>query len=283
MRTDIDSMARQWSDTLLARHEAKYIIPPSLVPEIREFIRPFVHPDPNAHGTPPEYAVTTLLLDSPDLSLHRARVENSARRYNLRIRTYGEDGTSRVFLEIKRKVHGLVYKRRLSVAPECWGERLICGRMPDIHFTSESEKQAYLEFVGLVRAIGAEPVMLIRYTREAYLSRIDLDCRVSLDRQLLYQPAQSWDMWEHGGKWRSMESCLARNRECRFSGVILELKSPRGVPQWIIDLTRQFDLVRTGNSKYCTTVWMEALFRHTCKIPSSLREVLGLVEGWKYE
>jgi hypothetical protein len=34
------------------RYEAKYVIPPSLVTPIREFIRPFTIPDRNASGDP---------------------------------------------------------------------------------------------------------------------------------------------------------------------------------------------------------------------------------------
>ena len=39
---------RERFDIQLDRHEAKYVIPPSLIPEIREFIRPFCEAKPRS-------------------------------------------------------------------------------------------------------------------------------------------------------------------------------------------------------------------------------------------
>lgn len=87
----------------LERHEAKYIIHPSLVPEIREFIRPFCIPDPNAQADPPEYVVSTLQLDSATMTLHYAREREAANRFKLRCRTYGLAGDSPVFWKLSAK------------------------------------------------------------------------------------------------------------------------------------------------------------------------------------
>ena len=57
----------------LERHEAKYIVHPDQLPEIRDFIRPFCVADDNAEGGLPEYLVTTLQLDSPNLALYAAK------------------------------------------------------------------------------------------------------------------------------------------------------------------------------------------------------------------
>ena len=61
-------MAAQ-SDTV-SRYESKYVIPRSLVGPIRDFIRPFCEPDPHTRGTPPEYVITTLQLETPNYALH---------------------------------------------------------------------------------------------------------------------------------------------------------------------------------------------------------------------
>ena len=79
----------------LERYEAKYIIHPSQVPQIREFVRPFVVDDPHAEGVPPSYIVTTLQLDSFDRGLYMAKQNEAINRFKLRIRTYGLDGTYR--------------------------------------------------------------------------------------------------------------------------------------------------------------------------------------------
>ena len=47
-------------DVQLDRHEAKYIVPIDILPEVREFIRPFCEPDANGKGSPPQYTINTL-------------------------------------------------------------------------------------------------------------------------------------------------------------------------------------------------------------------------------
>jgi hypothetical protein len=77
----------------------------------------------------------------------------------------------------------------------------------------------------------------------------------------MYQPADSWDAWGKSDRWRPMDSPLAQNKQNRFSGIVLELKTLSSAPRWMIDLVMEFNLVRTGNCKYATAVGQESLFR----------------------
>ncbi|MDA0576730.1 MAG: polyphosphate polymerase domain-containing protein [Verrucomicrobia bacterium] len=248
-------------DVQLDRHEGKYIIHPNLVPEIRRFIAPFCEPDPNGRGDPPEYDITTIQLDSPSLALHYAKENEAISRFKLRVRTYGKPGTNPVFLEVKRKVRGTIMKSRTSIPFDAWGEDLMFDPHLRLTFKSSKEELGFLEFVRLVREIGAEPVVLIRYTRESYFSRNDRYARVSFDRKLLYQPTRSWTNWGEGRHWYVMDSALAQNKQYKFSGIIMELKTLSDTPHWMIDLVQHFDLARTGNCKYSTALWQESLFR----------------------
>lgn len=103
-------------DIEVERYEAKYIIPPALVPEIRRYIRPFCRPDPNTKGDPPEYVITTLQLDSPSLSLHHAKEDENLNRFKLRVRRYDMNPDGLVFLEVKVKHGHTIMKRRAGVA-----------------------------------------------------------------------------------------------------------------------------------------------------------------------
>jgi hypothetical protein len=249
-------------DIQLDRYEAKYIIPPSLVPRIRAFIAPFCEPDTHGCGDPPEYDVTTLQLDSPSLSLYHAKEWEALDRFKLRARTYGSGPSEPVYLEVKRKFRGCISKLRACIPRAEWSaEKILHPGKTTLSFRSHEEEMAYLEFVRLARLIGAEPVVLIRYTREAYFGRSDHYSRVSFDRALMYQPARSWDISGAGKRWFSIDCSLAQNKENRFSGVVLELKTLGDAPQWLIDLVMHFDLVRTGNCKYATAVALESLFR----------------------
>jgi len=50
--------------TVPPRFEAKYMVPRSILPEVRAFIEPFCLADPNGVGEQPEYLVTTMQFDA---------------------------------------------------------------------------------------------------------------------------------------------------------------------------------------------------------------------------
>ena len=100
--------------------------------------------------------------------------------------------------------------------------------------------------------------MLIRYERESYLSRADNYARVTFDRKVCYCPTNGWELLPKHRRWWAMDSQAALNRD--YPGIILELKTFSDCPQWMVDLTRQFDLVRIGFCKYFTALRMESLF-----------------------
>ncbi len=179
-------------DIQLDRHEGKYIVPAPLVPNIRRYIEPFCEPDPHGSGSPPEYLITTIQLDSPDLALHRAKELEAVNRFKLRVRTYGKPGSSPIFLEVKRKIRGTIVKSRTSIPFDAWSAELLFNPRLNLTFKSPNEEVGFLEFARLTRQIGAQPIVLVRYTRESYFSVNDRYARVSFDRKLLYQPTDSW-------------------------------------------------------------------------------------------
>lgn len=258
----------------IERHEAKYIIPPALVPEIREYIEPFCLPDPNGTGNPPEYTITTIQLDTPDLSLHQAKRNEALNRFKLRARTYGEPGTGKVYLEVKRKLGDVVVKSRASVPFDAWSESLIMDDRLDLRFKNRSEEIGFLEFKRLVRETGSQPVLILRYLRESYFGKIDHYARVTFDRQLCYLPSNGWTDWGTGRNWISMDTGLAQNQLYPFSGVVLELKTLKDAPHWMMDVVKRFDLIRCGNCKYSSAVWAESMFRGFPGAPDYALELL---------
>lgn len=245
-----------------------------MVADIVRFIEPFCDPDPNGVGTPPEYIITTLQLDSDDFSLHYAKSKEAVSRFKLRVRTYGDPGSAPVFLEVKEKNRGIIIKARTAIPFEKWGKDLIDTLTPDLKFKSDKEYNGFLKFIRLTREIGAKPVSLIRYVRESYFSRFDHYARVTFDRKLEYQPTSSWDSWGRDGRWISMDNNLAQNKSLPFSGIVLELKTLSDAPHWMIDLVQHFGLERTGNCKYSTAVWLESLFAGYPRAPGYADDLL---------
>lgn len=266
--------SRQNFEVQLDRWESKYIIPSSLVPEIREYIRPFCVPDSNCTGNPPEYVNTTLQLDGPGLPLHHAKERDELERFKLRIRTYGTDRKAPVFLEVKRKFGGTIVKSRASVPAALYNEDIVQNVCKTLPFRSSDEWDNYLEFVRLTREIWAEPVVLIRYIRESYRGWNDHYARVTFDRALTYRPTRSYDLWPQTGHWIPMDTGLSQQKMYPFSGVVLELKSLSHASQWMVDMVECFALEQTGNCKYSTAIWQEALFRGVPAQPAYAVELL---------
>jgi VTC domain len=243
------------------RLEAKYVIPTSLMPGIREFIRPFCVADPHGKGDLPEYEVTTLQLDDRNLTLYKAREEEYLNRFKLRVRTYGTvRGSHNVYMEIKRKIKNVVVKSRCTLPSDVWCGELITGngRLPA--FRSSKEKNCFFDFIRVVKEMGCEPKCLIRYVRESYFGVNDRYARLTFDRRICYMPVSPhyWDLWPQGGKWWAIDSQIGLNRP--FSGVILELKTYDQAPLWMMDLVREFNLVRAGFCKYGAAMRLDSLF-----------------------
>ena len=99
-------------DLRIERHEAKYIVPHDLLPEIRSYLSAYVTRDKHGVGPLPKYLVRTIQLDSRSLALHYAKEVEQLNRFKLRIRTYGTDGKAPYFVEIKRKLGGVIVKSR---------------------------------------------------------------------------------------------------------------------------------------------------------------------------
>ena len=89
-----------------------------------------------ARMVPDEYGESTICniyYDTADYRLIRASLEKPAYKEKLRLRSYGvtEPG-GEVFLELKKKYKGIVYKRRITLPEDAAGE-LIVGRARSVN------------------------------------------------------------------------------------------------------------------------------------------------------
>lgn len=94
------------------RYEKKYFLTPEqqtrLLPALQQ------HMQADAYG---QYTLCNTYYDTADWRLIRASLEKPVYKEKLRVRSYGvpeKDG--RVFIEIKKKFDGIVYKRRITAA-----------------------------------------------------------------------------------------------------------------------------------------------------------------------
>jgi hypothetical protein len=245
-------------DRRIERHEAKYIVPYSLMPEIRRQIQAYVHPDKHGVGEHPHYLVRTLQLDSRDLCLHYAKENERLNRFKLRIRTYGTDGKAPYFIEIKRKLGDVIVKSRSILKAKDYDAKLFTHPSQYVAFSNGTEHMNYLDFVRLSQEIGAQPVLMIQYLRESYMGKVEDYARVTFDTNICYQMVSDYRFDRvNDRKWRYIDTHTGLQTD--YAGFVLELKSKMGVPRWLLDIVRRFNLVRTGFCKYSAALRLESL------------------------
>ena len=240
------------------RHEAKYIITEAQAAEIRRYCMGHLPPDPHSACWPDhQYPILSVYLDSPARELLRNTLDRRVNRYKLRVRTYRRynapsDGLAQ-FLEIKRKSHGVVHKRRARVTPALAEELL---SREHLGFDGRGEYDALTrmnmdEFLRLCSRIDAGPVIGVSYLREAYEGYSAERIRITLDRGLHYGfPAPP------GSRLR--ESWWPTDT----GGVILEVKFTNTYPFWVADMLRRVEVLRRGVCKYVICTQAGGTFQH---------------------
>jgi SPX domain protein involved in polyphosphate accumulation len=249
------SMPAEGSNSIISfrRYEFKYLISPSLMEPIRNFIRPYCDMDPYAQEESDEfYTVKTFYLDSADYRSYRDVLEEVPSRFTLRIRAYGKNPGGLVKLEIKRRFNDVCYKASVKVHEKLWPKLFLLQWPQGVDDFAQTTNPMVRRFIGLARSIDAEPKMLIQYQRQAFQSRIDRYVRISFDRRLCHQTKNAFDLRAYPEDW-------VHSDDLNFIGdsgprIILELKMMAHPPIWVLDMIRKFELVPRNYSKYCTAV-----------------------------
>lgn len=229
---------------VIERYELKYRLSPALVEPIRAAVTRYCDPDRAAPGG--RYVISSLYLDTPELRLYRETLDQAPRRFKMRIRRYV---SGPVFLEIKRRIKDVIIKTRTAVPADRWPGLIEDPAIEAALPLAPRKLDDVRRFVGLALRIRARPVAVVRYIREAYVSRADDYARVTFDYRLEGHPPDGWTVpVADGPGWIPLDE--PSRYDLPRSGVILELKATTAVPLWMMDLVHHFDLRRAGFSKY---------------------------------
>ncbi len=95
---------------VMKRYEMKYIMSPEQTEYFKESVKDYMKIDKFGLTS-----IASLYYDTPNYRLIRTSVEKPPFKEKIRLRSYGiATDTSPVFLELKRKAYGIVYKRRVQ-------------------------------------------------------------------------------------------------------------------------------------------------------------------------
>lgn len=216
--------------TVFKRYELKYILTRQQKEQVLCAMAPHMMPD--AYG---KTTIRNVYFDTDTYRLIRRSIEKPIYKEKLRIRSY-EQATpdSRVFVELKKKYNGVVFKRRIPLAEQD-AMRWICEADQPPKDTQISREIAY--FMGLYGKLS--PSVFLSYEREAYYDTNGGDFRVTFDDHILCRTTDMRLTHPVGGH-ALLDDAL----------VLMELKCAGGIPLWMTEVLSRERIYKTSFSKY---------------------------------
>lgn len=213
------------------RYETKYLLTAKQYENLRRCLEGRIQPDEYCRST-----VCSIYYDSPDFDLIRRSVDGPVYKEKLRLRSYGipdENGT--VFVELKKKFKGIVYKRRIAMTA-AEAEKYLSGEAP-----APEQSQVSREIDWFLRLHRPEARVFIACDREAYVAVEDNELRFTFDKHI---------RWRETG----LSLCAGDSGEELLDGdtVLMEIKLPEAAPIWLAELLSELEIYPRGFSKYGT-------------------------------
>ena len=181
--------------------------------------------------------IRNLYCDTDDYALIRRSIERPKFKEKLRIRSYkGFESDAKVFVEIKRKVTGVGYKRRIEIPFEK-AKQLLDGKEIDCE-NQQIEKELH-EFI---RRYHPKPKVYLTYDRVAMTCKDDPALRITIDRNIRYKVCN-----QDGTFDLDTDQVMDDN-----SRVLMEIKAPGCIPLWLTSAMSRLKIYHTQFSKIGT-------------------------------
>ena len=213
------------------RVERKFLLTPAQYAGLMRTLPEYMQADQYGEST-----ILSLYLDTDDSLLIRRSLEKPVYKEKLRLRSYGVPREmDNVFLEVKKKVRGVVYKRRICLPLAQAMECLAQGSVP------AAGGQIGREIAYMLRRYRLRPAVLLAYDRTAYaeLEPSPNRLRITIDRDIR---SRQTDLDLRLGA--AGELLLAPGMR------LMEIKTAHAIPLWLCAVLDQNEIRPTSFSKY---------------------------------
>jgi len=221
------------------RYENKYLLTDAAYRMLNRQLLEYMEPD-DYNKQHEYYSITNLYYDTPSNTLIRHSLSKPKYKEKLRLRAYGTPTEgSQVYLEIKKKVFGLVNKRRTALKLHEAYDFVQSGVQPDLQ--SYMNKQVLHEISYLMSQYELQPAVYLSYdrNRKAMFSKENQDLRITFDTNIR---CRRHDLRLESGSY---------GEELLESGQwLMEVKAENTIPLWLSRLLSENRMYRTGFSKY---------------------------------
>ena len=215
--------------TVMKRYEMKFILNKAQLIAFKNAL--------DGHMVIDEYgktSIASIYYDTPNYQLIRTSLEKPAYKEKIRLRGYGllnEDDDS--FLELKRKVEGVVYKRRIKIKEEN-AINFLKGKTDHLESSNQIAKEL-VYFRNYYQKL--EPKIMVIYDRTSY-KELDGDIRLTIDECPRYR---TYDLNLH----TSMDGELLLPP----GNAILEIKVQQDMPLWLVNILSENKIYKSSFSK----------------------------------
>lgn len=211
------------------RHEKKYRLSEAQYLALRERLEGYMQPDQYGRHT-----ICSLYFDTPDFLLIRRSLSKPKYKEKLRLRSYGLPGPdTTVYLELKKKLAGVTYKRRVALPYTEAQGYLLRGEVPGQSGQILREIDWFRDFY------KPEPRVLLFYERIALYGVEDPELRVTFDTDI---------------RWRMERFDLSEGDEGRMllapGERLMEIKVASALPFWLARMLSEMKIYPTSFSKY---------------------------------
>ena len=178
--------------------------------------------------------IASLYYDTPDRRLIRASMDKPDFKEKMRLRSYGPATEhSPVFLELKRKASGIVYKRRVR------------STIPEVRAFFDGENELFAD-----RQISRE----LNWFRDSY-EPLEPACLILYDRAAYFEPDGDLRLTiDFSPRYRMEDLRLTGNMEgnplLAEGDAILEVKVQAAMPLWLSAILDEGQICQSSFSKY---------------------------------
>lgn len=222
------------------RKEIKFLLTDEqykgLIPVLEQYMRP---DDYCIDGK--EYGIYNLYYDTDDNYLIRESIAKPYYKEKLRLRSYYSPAkpTDKVFLEIKKKIGGIVVKRRVTMTLEEATRYIETGEKPISN--KYIQNQVFAELDAFLKKYDVSPKQYISYKRQAYFGKDDSNFRVTFDRNITTR-RNDLRLNSNSYGWQIIN----------INQHLMEIKISEGIPLWLAKSMAELGIFRTSFSKYGT-------------------------------
>lgn len=180
------------------------------------------------------HTICSIYFDTDDNRLIRNSIEKPLYKEKLRLRSYGvpTNDDFEVFLELKKKYKGIVYKRRQALTLSAAKGYIQNDLLP-------ADSQIFREIDYFRSYYSAYPKIFIAYDRIAMAGNSDTNLRMTFDFRIRCRRNDlDLQVGDHGTELLSSGS------------VLMEIKIPGAMPIWLCSALSQLKLYPVSFSKY---------------------------------